>query len=92
MKNEDKEIYQNSQLCWICKQESKADKVRDHCHITAEFRGVLHNKCNLNLRLPKKMVKEIKAIDIFLMNNKCTYKMFEIHLILIHLKTFTIIT
>ena len=30
-------------------------KVRDHCHVTGKFRGVSHNKCNLNLRLPKKL-------------------------------------
>ena len=53
--NEDEEIYQNSQLCWICKEELNMDKVRDYCHITSKFRGASHNKCNLNLRLPKKV-------------------------------------
>ena len=32
MTNEDEEIYNNSQICWICKQELNTDKVRDHCY------------------------------------------------------------
>ena len=39
MTNEDEEIYHNSHICWICKQELNTDKVRDHCHVTGKFRG-----------------------------------------------------
>ena len=31
------------------------DKVRDHCHVTGKFREAAQNKCNINLRLPKKL-------------------------------------
>ena len=55
MTNEDEEIYNNSQICWICKEKLNTDKVRDHCHVTGEFRGAAHNKCNLKLRAPKKL-------------------------------------
>ena len=55
MTNEDEEIYNNSHICWICKQELNMDKVRDHCHVTGKFRGAAHNKCNINLRLPRKL-------------------------------------
>ena len=55
MTNEDKEIYNNSHICWICKQELNMDKVRDHCHVTGKFRGAAHNKCNLKLRIPRKL-------------------------------------
>ena len=53
MTNKDEEIYHNSHICWICKQELNTDKVRDHCHVTDKFRGAAHNKCNINLRLSK---------------------------------------
>ena len=55
MTSEDEEICNNSQICWICKQELHVDKVRDHCHVTGKFRGAAHNKCNINLRLPRKL-------------------------------------
>ena len=29
------------------------DLVRDHCHVTAKFRGAAHNKCNLKLKISK---------------------------------------
>ena len=46
MTSADEEIYNNSHICWICKQELNMDKVRDHCHVTGKFRGAAHNKCN----------------------------------------------
>ena len=62
MTSEDEEIYNNSHtccnnshICWICKQELNMNKLRYHCHVTAKFRGAAHNKCNINLRLPKKL-------------------------------------
>ena len=48
-------FYENSHICWICKQELNTDKIRDHCHVTGKFRGASHSKCNINLRLPKKL-------------------------------------
>ena len=55
MTNEDEEIYNNSQICWICKEELNTDKVRDHCHVTGKFRGAAHNECNVKLRIPRKL-------------------------------------
>ena len=55
MTKEDEEIYNNSHISWICKQELNTDKLRDHCHVTGKFRGAAHSKCNINLRLPKKL-------------------------------------
>ena len=39
MTSEDEEIYNNSHITWICKQELNTDKVRDHFHVTGKFRG-----------------------------------------------------
>ena len=42
--------------CWLCKKEFKPKDlkenpvVKDHCHLTGRFRGLAHNKCNLNTR------------------------------------------
>ena len=55
MTNEDKEINNNSHTCWICKEELNTDKVRDHCHVTGKFRDAPHNKCNLKLRISRKL-------------------------------------
>ena len=42
-----------SNHCHICKnQYSEEDiRVRDHCHITGNYRGSAHQDCNLKLRL-----------------------------------------
>ena len=33
MTTQDEEIYNNSQICWICNEELNTQKVRDHFHI-----------------------------------------------------------
>ena len=43
MINEDEDIYHNSQIWWICKQDINMDKVRDYCHVTGKLRGAAHN-------------------------------------------------
>ena len=55
MTNEDEEIYNNSQICWICKEKLNTDKVKDHFHVTGKLRGAAHNRCNLKLRIPTKL-------------------------------------
>ena len=61
---EEKESYENQQLCHICNKEFYTDnnkemrEVRDHCHYTGEYRGAAHSKSNLNY----KIVKEIPVL------------------------------
>ena len=55
MTEADEEKYNNTWECWICQQTILNDNVKDHCHITGKFRRVVHKKCNLLLRIPKKL-------------------------------------
>ena len=45
--------------CHICDQQytDKDIRVRDHCHITGEFRGSAHQDCNLKLRIKPDNIK-----------------------------------
>ena len=54
-KNKDRIAFNNASICHICEEEITSDdeKVRDHSHITGEFRGVAHNECNLKYRVPR---------------------------------------
>ena len=57
MTEEVEDLFQKSNNCWIYKKTINVneDKVRDHCHVTGKFRGAAHERCNLNLKLPKKV-------------------------------------
>ncbi|EXX78979.1 hypothetical protein RirG_010020 [Rhizophagus irregularis DAOM 197198w] len=46
--------------CVICKKnlkEEKKNKVRDHDHITGQYRGAAHRECNLQLQLKPDEIK-----------------------------------
>ena len=55
--NEEEDLFQKSNNCWICKKliDNDEDKVRDHCHVTGKFRGAAHRNCNVNFQLTKKV-------------------------------------
>ena len=55
MTTEDEEHYQNSNDCWVCNEKIIKDRVRDHCHITGNYRGPAHRQCNLKLKIPRKL-------------------------------------
>lgn len=42
--------------CAICGEALGRDRYRDHCHLTGDFMGVVHNKCNLRRKEPPKML------------------------------------
>lgn len=50
---QDVESFENEQLCHICEKELNDDKVLDHCHLTGEYRGAAHNRCNLTYESSK---------------------------------------
>ena len=57
MTKEDENDFQKADICHIYakKYSDKDIRVRDHCHITGNYRGSAHQDCNLNLRLTNKI-------------------------------------
>ena len=49
---EEQEFYQADD-CHICNQPLGIDRVRDHDHLTGDYRGAAHNECNLALKYKK---------------------------------------
>ena len=60
---EQQESHGNAKTCYICKGKfenkclkgKKYCKVRDHCHYTEEYRGVVHSICTVKYSVPKKV-------------------------------------
>ena len=46
--------FRAAETCHVCDKPLQGDSVRDHCHITEEYRGAAHNTCNLKIRLNPK--------------------------------------
>ena len=64
MTDEDEKDFQKATKCHICDKQYK-DKdvtVRDHCHITGQYRGSPYQDCNLKLKMKP---EEIKISVIF---------------------------
>ena len=57
MTEEEENLFQKSNSCWICKKriDNDEEKVRDHCHVTGKFTGAAHWNCNINFQLTKKV-------------------------------------
>ena len=57
MSEKDEQRFQSSNKCWICNKlfDVRDNKVRDHCHITVNYRGTAQWSCNINLKLTKKV-------------------------------------
>ena len=57
MTKKSEEEFQKADACRICdkKYTEKDNRVRDHCHITGNYRGSAHQDCNLNFRLTDKI-------------------------------------
>ena len=57
------ESYENSKICYICKEkiknkyvkDKKYCKDRDHCHYPRKYRGAAHKICNLKYNVPKRI-------------------------------------
>ena len=57
MIEEEGNLFQKSNSCWICKKciDNDEEKLRDRCHVTGKFRGTAHRNCNINFQLTKKV-------------------------------------
>ena len=57
MTRNDNEYFENSTKCWICDNDyiDNDVKVRDHCHITGNYRDSAHRDCNINVKLNRKI-------------------------------------
>ena len=53
MSEEEEQLFQQSNSCWICKKliDQDNEKVRDHCHVTGKFRGAANGSYNINFQL-----------------------------------------
>ena len=50
---EEEKSFKKAKYCSICEKKLEEERVRDHCHITGQYRGAAHRSCNLNCRIPK---------------------------------------
>ena len=44
MTKEDEDVYRNNNICQFCESEKLSDKVKDHCHLTGNYRSSAHSK------------------------------------------------
>ena len=61
MSKQNGKLLRKPSKCHICNKfhTEKDIKVRDHCHITGEYRGSAHQICCINCRLTKKITCNI---------------------------------
>ena len=59
MTKKDEEKFKKADECYICdkKYTDEDIRVRDHCHITGNYRGSAHQECNLKLRVNPEQLK-----------------------------------
>ena len=59
MTKKDEDKFKKAEECYICnkKYTNEDIRVRDHCHITGNYRGSAHQECNLKLRVNPEQLK-----------------------------------
>ena len=50
MTDEDKQDFENNNICRFCEKYIELDKIRDHCHLTGKHRGPAHSDCKLKVK------------------------------------------
>ena len=49
MTEDDEEDFRNKNVCRFCDKNIECEKVRDHCHLTGNYRCPAHNICNVKV-------------------------------------------
>ena len=60
-KNE--EDYRNNNICRFCETNIECDKVKNHCHLTGDYRGVGHTICNINVTQDQNNIIPFKFLN-----------------------------
>ena len=47
MTEKDEKDYRNNNICRFCEKNIESVKIRDHCHLTRNYRGPAHSICNI---------------------------------------------
>ena len=79
MTEEDEVDFRKATKCHICDRQYQGDlkddvdikdidsnteiRVRDHCHITGEFRGSAHQDCNLKLQINPDIISKFLSFS-----------------------------
>ena len=50
MTEDDEEDFKKDNICRFCEKEILSDKVRDHCHLSGNYRGPAYNTCKENVK------------------------------------------
>ena len=68
MTEEDEKHYRKN-ICRFCEKEKTIDKVRDHCHLTGNYRSPAHQKCNV--KATQKQSNFIPFVFLIFSNYDC---------------------
>ena len=85
MTKRDNEYFENFIKYWICDNDYIEDdvKVRDHCHITRNYRSSVHRDCNRDCKINVKLNHKIPVVFHNLKN-------YDSHLIMQELTKFNV--
>ena len=61
---EEEKTFHSTEKCHNCESKLGTDRVRDHDHLTGQFRGASHNVCNLNFKFSKENERKPSSFHI----------------------------
>lgn len=77
LSKEEEKMFNESTICHICKKVFANNpihiRVKDHCHITGQYRGAAHQSCNLKYQIARNIpivLHNLSGYDSHLLNRK----------------------